>query len=318
MTQLVYPANLPCPTSTSVSPAERRALSSLVGARQARDLWRDRLVLAAPIAFRFRSLEDVEQFVNWLAGDQVQAGAWFLATWRLPQGGSGVYRFVQTPGYPQFFAPGVWESQGVVEIRGRSLPPQSRRLICLDGPGDVAEYTVVSGNGGLFTNSTSPYGQSLDVASQNSGTVAKLSKPFVLADASVFQLRFKVDAVNSDDGAAVEWHGPSGSVLSFNPIREAALDATRRPAIAIEGETIIVLPTQVVVGEWYTMNAKLVAGAGNSFVSITRISTGAVVTTHSVGSLPPRDIDTLNIYDDQNGPTCPTRYASFHVCQVAA
>lgn len=124
MTQLlVYPANLPGPISMSQQRAERRALTGLPGPRARRALWRDRLDPTVPVTFRFRTLDQAEQFHAWQRDEQIDAGAWFAAPWRVPQGGGGVFRFIQAPAFPQWLAPDVWECSGSVEIRGRSLPP---------------------------------------------------------------------------------------------------------------------------------------------------------------------------------------------------
>jgi hypothetical protein len=103
--------------------AERRALTGLPGPRARRALWRDRLDPSVPVTFRFRTLDQAQTFVDWLHSEQVDAGAWFAADWRVPQGGGGVFRFLQLPAFPQWLAPDVWECSGSVEIRGRSLPP---------------------------------------------------------------------------------------------------------------------------------------------------------------------------------------------------
>ena len=126
MTQLlVYPADLPGPISMSQQRAERRALTGLPGPRARRALWRDRLDPSVPVTFRFRTLDQAERFHAWQRDEQIDAGAWFAAPWRVPQGGGGVFRFLQAPAFPQWLAPDVWECSGTVEIRGRTFGPGS-------------------------------------------------------------------------------------------------------------------------------------------------------------------------------------------------
>lgn len=320
MSALAYPAELPCPVSLPQQQAERRALTDGNGPRMSRALWRDRLVPAAPVVFRFRTQAQVDVFIAWLESDQIQGGAWFAIDWRLTNGCVGVARFVALPSFPQYLAPNVWECSGTVEIRGRSLPPQSHVVNpdaeCVDGPGSIGLYTLESGDAGVFTNGSSVYGQTLDIASQNSPTIANISRPYAVDLATTFQLKFMVETANADDGCAIEWVGPGGTVLIFNPIREAALDTNRRPYIQIASGVVYLLPAQVVTGEWYSLLVKLIAGSNAAFATITRLSTGASATVHGTAS--PADVSTLHVYDDRDGVTSPTRYAAFHVCPAGA
>lgn len=201
----------------------------------------------------------------------------------------------------------------MVEIRGRSLPPQSHiDSACVDGPGKIGLYTLQTGDAGVFTNGSSVYGQTLNIASQTAATIAKISRPYAVDLASKFQFKFLVQTAYSDDGGTIEWVGPGGAVLLFNPMRETALDINRRPYIVIASGLLYLLPAQVVVDEWYLVSVTLQAGVGNASATITRLSTGFAVTSHGTAS--PADTTTLNVYDDKDGTTSPTRYAAMHVC----
>ena len=119
---LVYPDPLPCPQSAPYQRAERRVASPLPSKRLARALWRDRLG-TVPVEFMF-TFAEVAIWRDWIANKLLEGGAWFAAPWRLPSGRSGVYRFVETPSYPEYLPPVGWRVSGLLEVRGRGMPPR--------------------------------------------------------------------------------------------------------------------------------------------------------------------------------------------------
>ena len=131
---LVYPESLPCPQRASFQRSERRALSSIPGQRRSRVLWRDRHGVE-PVQFLL-TFEQTLIWRNWFEIDQVQGGAWFSATWRLPSGRNGVYRFMDSPGFPEFVPKIGWRVSALVEVRGRGMAPQSGHAahVCAEGP----------------------------------------------------------------------------------------------------------------------------------------------------------------------------------------
>lgn len=120
---LVYPDTLPCPQRAPYQRAERRALSSIPGQRRARALWRDRLG-TEPVQFLL-TFEQVAIWLAWFENEQLHGGAWFAATWRLPSGRDGVFRFIEPPSYPEFVPVVGWRVTAVMEVRGRGMPPRS-------------------------------------------------------------------------------------------------------------------------------------------------------------------------------------------------
>lgn len=116
-----YPDALPGPISAPIQSAERRMLSSLPGARQSRALSRDRLA-GQELQFWF-SHEQCAVFTDWLENTLVDAGAWFAASWPIPQGGVGVRKFIGAPSYPRFYPGFGWLVSAVCEVRGRGDLP---------------------------------------------------------------------------------------------------------------------------------------------------------------------------------------------------
>src|SRR5438309_2184236 len=122
MAVVTYPKSLPCPQTSIVTPAERRALSSADRPRDARNIQRDR--------------RDYER-VTWPPFDPAKAdailtfwrdtlhhgGAWFVADWPLPRGRNiqVTRKFHDQPTW-KFIAGGLWQLSAVCEVRGLGLP----------------------------------------------------------------------------------------------------------------------------------------------------------------------------------------------------
>jgi len=97
-------------------------------------LWRDRLG-TEQVQFLL-TFEETLIWRNWFDNEQLNGGAWFFASWRLPSGREGVYRFVDAPSYPEFIPPVGWRVTATLEVRGRGMAPQSHQPPEIDG--DVA------------------------------------------------------------------------------------------------------------------------------------------------------------------------------------
>lgn len=142
MSAIVYPPTLPGPTAAPLQGAERRMLSSTPGPRQARALQRDRLA-QQQVTFVFTHAQ-VAVFAAWVASNLVRAGAWFAANWPLPQGGTGVYRFIGEPSYPEYLAGAGWRVSATCEVRGRGTLPKlaEQYTINLDGIANAGASSV--------------------------------------------------------------------------------------------------------------------------------------------------------------------------------
>jgi len=195
MTALVYPDSLPCPQRAPFARRESRARSSIPGLRRTRTLWRDRGG-SEQVQFLL-TFEQVQTWLDWFENDQVQGGAWFAATWRLPSGRDGVYRFIDAPSYPEFIPIVGWRVTATLEVRGRGMAPQSHvgAIATLEGVVAIAnaglgldhEQIMHSADGGAtWAQNTTPVGQvwqaivssgTLRVAVSTNGTYQVMTSP---------------------------------------------------------------------------------------------------------------------------------------------
>lgn len=122
MAAITYPATLPGPSIAPVTGAERRLIPPRDGVRQSRPAQLDRLAVQR-VTFEFVDFADCQVFRQWFEGDLVEGGAWFSATWPLPQGWvSGVRRFLAPPRWD--FIPAIgWRVSAECQLRGRGLAP---------------------------------------------------------------------------------------------------------------------------------------------------------------------------------------------------
>lgn len=124
MPAVTYPSGLPNPTVADVQGSERRLIAPLDGVRVARPAQRDRLALQ-DLTFVFLGSTEGANFRAWWKDTLVLGGAWFAATWPLPQGWvSGVRRFTGVPQWSYRAGQG-WSVTAQCEVRGRGLAPVS-------------------------------------------------------------------------------------------------------------------------------------------------------------------------------------------------
>jgi hypothetical protein len=150
-----------------------------------------------------------------------------------------------------------------------------------------AGFSVLSGNGALFTNGTSEFGPTIAIASQNTSTIATIEKNLI--DQKLLQLRVKVklDALNADDGGTIALSYGANGLLVLNPAREATFDAARRPYVSYRPSTslsytnTVVFPTALVVGRWYQF--EFYRDGSNFVCRVTDLDTSVHVVT-TVGS----------------------------------
>lgn len=115
---LDFPTSLPCPQTETVTPFDRGQRSSEDRPREARALSLDRLAIVRA-TWPPLSPEDAATFYAFWKDDLFDGGAWFNATWPLPQGKvPAVFKFVQQPRF-RFVPGGRWRVEAVLEQRGR-------------------------------------------------------------------------------------------------------------------------------------------------------------------------------------------------------
>lgn len=122
MAAIAYPSTLPCPQTSTVTPAERRALSQADRPREARTLSRDRLdyerITWPPMGSVLTAI-----LLAWWRINLIYGGAWFTATWPLPRGMvAAVRKFREQPRWV-FVPGGFWRISALCEVRGRGMEP---------------------------------------------------------------------------------------------------------------------------------------------------------------------------------------------------
>lgn len=129
---VVYPPELPGPTSAPLTPTERRLRSEIPGPMQLRGVQRD-FHGVQRLQFVFTA-DQARKFREWWEIDLYRGGMWFSADWPLPWARKGnVYRFRSAPSWE--FIPGGPRGRGVrrlsieVEVRGRGVPPLDYSLL---------------------------------------------------------------------------------------------------------------------------------------------------------------------------------------------
>lgn len=118
-----YPAALPSPSLSAVTPTERRLSSDVTGGpQQFRGLQRDYL---AEQRVEWDSLSPTQATALdvWWSAAILGGGSWFACAWPAPQGWVGLTRRFLGAIQWQHIAGGFWRASARVQVRGRGLPP---------------------------------------------------------------------------------------------------------------------------------------------------------------------------------------------------
>ncbi len=160
--ELAYPASLPSPQVATIQSAERRALTGGAGPRDARPLQTDRLA-RQQLQFTLTSSESAT-FKDWIRETLTWGGAWFAATWPLPQGLIvGVRRFDMATERWLYLGGKLqlWRLTIEAEVRGRGEMPNAVIFEDSFNPLDTSDsVTLTNSNrtasgGGGFANRAS-------------------------------------------------------------------------------------------------------------------------------------------------------------------
>jgi len=115
-----YPAGLPIPQTSVITPLERRAMSDPEAPREARAQSRDRLQFERA-TWIFTDAQ-VAVFRAWWETDLRNGGAWFNATFPVPEGLIEKQHCFRTQPRYGFVPGGFWKVSAVLEVRGRGRP----------------------------------------------------------------------------------------------------------------------------------------------------------------------------------------------------
>lgn len=124
MPAIIVPPALPMPSVATLTPTERRLLTSLPGPRQARVQQRD-FNAGQRIEWAVLNRAQVSLLRTWWHDDLFEGGAWFAATWPLPEGlVVGVRKFLAEPAMT-YLGANKWRVSAQCEVRGRGELPQA-------------------------------------------------------------------------------------------------------------------------------------------------------------------------------------------------
>lgn len=147
-----YPATLPVPQTSVITPFERRALSNADAPLEARAASRDRLQFER-VTWTLTDAQS-EIFRAWWKTDLTDGAAWFNAAWPVLEGiVERQHCFRTQPAYA-FIPGGFWKVSAVLEIRGRGrpvaegLPSVGGDAIAWFDPVDGAFGTLARANSG--------------------------------------------------------------------------------------------------------------------------------------------------------------------------
>lgn len=238
-------------------------------------------------------------------GGQISANNPYLKPWairvrRITKGWKN-----DTPWYPEKAPIGLIAAQ--------------ENLVVADYASGIGSYTLLSG-ANLYSISSGPYGQQLDVASQNSGTVSQLGRTFPNCTPTRWRFKFKVTANNADDAPSYFLFGPAPTTankIGFQPRRETAIDSLRRPVFYYgSGPTAVSMgSTGLTIDQWYQFTYTLTNASTGAFTAqISDAATGTVVSTFSsnlvgIGA----DSAQLRVTADTSGLTCPASFADMEL-----
>lgn len=309
MSTLTYPSSLPCPRSSTVTPAERRSLSNASRPREARALARDRLEIEK-IEFPPMTPVEFAAFRHWWEHALVMGGAWFAADWPLPRGVvTAVRKFIGAPVW-LYIPGGFWKITATCQVRGRGEVPS----LCFTERfnSGLSPYTARLGDQSVFVLS----GHVLEIGPQTAGNASmRRSIGQTLERVNDFSVEFMVDMFGSDDGGEIGLMSGGSRVIALGPRVTANQDATQRGEVNIGGETKYVTNTSLVSGTWYRMDVSLAPGAGNTRVVVSERDTATIIkTTIFANDHTPPDIDGLKFSIDSSLTTSRMSYANAHFC----
>lgn len=179
----------------------------------------------------------------------------------------------------------------------------------------VGSYTVTMGNGALYTTGASVYGPTLIAAAQNTATPALIYKAIdVTFTPASLSFNFRFTASNPDDACTLIVRKGAGTLLSFNPRREASFDALRRPTLSVGGGAMFVGGAGLSVSTWYRFAIAWNEDTGVWSATITNLTTSVVdASTGGTSVLFLTGVDGIGFEIDLGNLTCPTEYAALSI-----
>jgi hypothetical protein len=193
-----------------------------------------------------------------------------------------------------------------------------------------ASFIAANGWVETFYNYPTPYTGSftsfsvstnvLSVASALNISTINRSSPVTLTGMKGFSVEFQLTSFGTDDAAAIAFLKgaitpgtySTNYAVAFNPRREAAFDASRRPYIGVNGVLLYMGSSSLALNIWYKLIVNIVPGAGNTTATIYNRSTLAVISTVTFSAaVSPQDVTGLQFNTDgiSTQPTSAVQYS---------
>lgn len=317
---VTYPSTLPLPELSQHAPRVRAATSDLPGA----DSYSVREYDYGgeiEVEFFFNAAQ-APVFWSWWKTDLIRGGLWFNCSWPSIRPGALVAQFVGPPVEKHLYD-GAFRVTAKVQVRGAALPVVAPLVCALEGS-SLTGFTTVSGNGALYSLTSTPYGTGINCASQSTGTIAQIRKPLSAKACTTFKVKFQLTALNSDDACALFLYDATGTggLFGISPRREIASEpASLGRAIVSLKQTSTSAVFSAYVGSaplanatWYELSIAILSGVATWLV--TRLSDGAVIGsgTATGSTWTPITVQHLLLSTDAGGLTSPVVYTGIEYC----
>ena len=167
----------------------------------------------------------------------------------------------------------------------------------------ITDYITVLGNRAIHTVSTDTYGQTINIAAQNSPSASAIQRNITSGRMDRLTFYFQIVASNPDDAPSLSVGG-----YTFAPRREAFFDALRRPTM----NGVVVASTGLAVGIWYFADMRVQGAA--MVITLTNMSTLVSTTaTIAAAAVAPVAATEVLFFSDASGLTSPVKYAGIRI-----
>lgn len=257
MAALTYPATLPTPAASTVTPAERRALSDANRPRDARALQTDRLAYER-LTWPPLTIAQSAELMAWWRDDLIYGGAWFSATWPIPQGQIEAVRKFREQPRREFVPGGFWRWTALCEIRGIGELPTDGSFCEHFAYADLdsSPYYLTGGSLTHFEVIEHDGAQVMHGIPFSTGPISNIKRDITPFEYSRLTLRFQIHGAGTDDAVAIALSDGGGLPFTLNPKRENIADAGR-PRIYLGDEEEVLQSSPLTLGIWYRLEVQL-------------------------------------------------------------
>jgi hypothetical protein len=148
----------------------------------------------------------------------------------------------------------------------------------------LTPYSAVTGNIDAYTITSEEYGAQINALPLSRQPADAISRAFGPKTTARIRWKFRIDSTANDDDSGQFFIGIAASrFFAFGGRREAAVDALRRAYYNFGGASAPVGSAALDINTWYAGELVL-AGAGNSTLTITDLLTSVDVIVHNIGA----------------------------------